>query len=164
MAERPFQPAAHRLAALIAASLQAQIVARAIVDDGQRMALGIVAEPHPALEVHLPQQVRRRHLEALDRRQAADRRRNQVMTAKNRMHRRDRRRIAASLLKSPGDLPRSPSRMRSAHRDDRSFGLIRAARRRTMRPPRTVGKGPVAGLEPLDPLIADCRVDAEPPA
>jgi hypothetical protein len=36
-----------------------------IVHHRQRMALRIVAKPHPPLEIHLPQQIRRRHLKAL---------------------------------------------------------------------------------------------------
>ena len=40
-------------------------IARMIVDDGQRMAAVAVGKRDPALEVHLPQQVRRRLLKAL---------------------------------------------------------------------------------------------------
>ena len=50
----PLQPLAHGIAALIGTSLQAKIIARMIVHHRQRMALRIIAKPHPAFEVHLP--------------------------------------------------------------------------------------------------------------
>src|SRR5207302_5510689 len=54
-AEGQFKTAAHGVAALIGASLQAKVIARMIVNHCQGMALRVVAKPHPALEVHLPQ-------------------------------------------------------------------------------------------------------------
>src|ERR1700710_338870 len=90
VAEGPLQPLAHGLAALIRTGLQAKIVARMIVHHRQRMALRIVAKPDPAFEVHLPQQVRRRHLEALACHRAAQRGLDTIRTAQDLMHRRDR--------------------------------------------------------------------------
>src|SRR5258706_2017285 len=64
-AEGQLQLTAYCVAALIGASLQAQIVARMIVHHRQWMALCVVAKPHPALEVHLPHQIRPRHIKSL---------------------------------------------------------------------------------------------------
>ena len=74
MAKSLLQTIAHGICALIGTGLQAQIVARVIVHHRQRVALGIIAEPNPAFEVHLPQQIGGRHLEALAGYRAADRR------------------------------------------------------------------------------------------
>ena len=49
---------------LVGAGLQAGAEARMIVDQGQRVARASVAEPDPALEVHLPEQIGRLLLEA----------------------------------------------------------------------------------------------------
>src|SRR3954462_10665917 len=92
VAEGHLEPIAHGIAALIGTGLQAHIVTRMIVDHRQGMALRFVAEPDPALEVHLPQLVRLRHLEALACRRAAQRRGAAIRTAQDLMHRGDRRR------------------------------------------------------------------------
>lgn len=74
MAKGLLQAAAHGICALIGTGLQAQIIAGVVIHHRQRMALGIVAEPNPAFEVHLPQQIGGRHLETLACHRAADRR------------------------------------------------------------------------------------------
>jgi hypothetical protein len=51
------------------------------------MALRVIAKPYPALEVHLPQQIRRRHLEALACHGAAQRGLDTIRTAQDPMHR-----------------------------------------------------------------------------
>jgi hypothetical protein len=57
--------ALHRLALLVAAGRQAQVEARAVVEHGQRVAAAL-GQGKVALEVHLPQLVRPRSLEAAE--------------------------------------------------------------------------------------------------
>jgi hypothetical protein len=56
-----------------------------IVYHGQWMALRVVAKPHPALEVHLPQQIWRQHLKALAGHRASKRRFDTVRSAQDLM-------------------------------------------------------------------------------
>src|SRR5260370_11366836 len=97
-AEGQFQTAAYGIAALIGASLQAQVIARMIVYHRQRMALRVVAKPHPALEVHLPQQIWRRHLKALAGHRASKRRFDTVRPAQDLVACRKRRRTVILAL------------------------------------------------------------------
>ncbi len=53
----------HGLGLLIGAGLQARGEARVVVDDGQRVTPLATGQRHPALEVHLPEQVGRFLLE-----------------------------------------------------------------------------------------------------
>jgi hypothetical protein len=133
MAEGHLKPIAHRIAALIGTGLQAQIIARMIVNHRQGMALRIVAKPYPTLEVHLPQQVRRRHLEALTCHCAAQRGLDAIRPAQDLVHRRNRRRIHALALQAPRNLASSPSRMGVTYRNnlplDRALCLPRAQTR-----------------------------------
>ena len=66
-AEGGAQLPAHRLALLIAASRQHNIVARVIVEHGERMAAAAAMHREVTLVVHLPKLVRARPLEALPR-------------------------------------------------------------------------------------------------
>src|SRR5947207_15058290 len=83
VAEGSCQAATYRVAALIGASLQAQVIARVIVYYRQWMALRLIAKPHPALEVHLPQQIGCRHLKALARHGASSRRLDTARSAQD---------------------------------------------------------------------------------
>src|SRR5262249_23257368 len=68
--ERQLQSALHGAAPLVGAGLKTQVIARMIVEHGQGMTAASVAQFDPALEVHLPEQVRRRLLKALMRRRS----------------------------------------------------------------------------------------------
>ena len=86
VAEGRLQMALHRDALFIGAGLEARHIARMVVHHGQRMAAHPIAEPDPALEVHLPQQVRRRPLEALRGPRRAGRRNHAAMPPQNLVH------------------------------------------------------------------------------
>src|SRR4051794_18908098 len=163
VAEGHLEPIAHGIAALIGTGLQAQIIARMIVHHRQRMALRFVAEPDPALEVHLPQLVRFRHLEALACRRAAQWRLDTMRPAQDLMHRGDRRRVDVLALQAACNLAGSPGRMGIADRNnpllDRAFRLPRA---RT----RTPGlvRNLLIGLPTRQPFVPRLRMDSEPAA
>jgi hypothetical protein len=163
VAERHLQPIAHGVAALIGTGLQAQIVARMIVHYRQGMALRIIAKPYPALEIHLPQQVRRRHLETLACHRAAQRRLDTIRPAQDLMHRRDRRRAQALAFQAARNLASSPGRMGVAYPNnpplDRALGLP-GARTRTARLVRNV----LTGLPTAQPFVPRLRVYTEPAA
>src|SRR6202008_2423109 len=63
--ERAIEPALHGRALLVGTGFKAHIVARVVVHDGQRMTPDAIGNRYPTLEVHLPEQVRRRLLEPL---------------------------------------------------------------------------------------------------
>ena len=110
----------HRPALLIGASRQTGHEARVVINDGQGMAALAARQRDPALEVHLPHQVRRRLLEALA---GPVRRRAQgidpAMATQDLVHRRDRRRLDALVGQALLDLPRTPGRMSLAHLEHR---------------------------------------------
>src|SRR5215210_1963517 len=74
-AERRVKMSLHGPALLIVASLEAKRIARMIVHHCQRMAAHSIRQLHPALEVHLPEKVRRRLLKPLKRLTGPPRRR-----------------------------------------------------------------------------------------
>ena len=90
-AERQLQPVLHGAALLVGAGRKAQIVARMVVDHGQRMASAAARKRHVALEVHLPEQVGRGLLKAQVGRSPARRRNDPAMPAQDFVHRRERR-------------------------------------------------------------------------
>ena len=81
---------------LVRTGRQVHQIARMIVDHGQRMTARPVGQLHPALEVHLPQQVRRRFLEPRQGSALTGRRHHTFVATQDLMHRRDRRRRRSS--------------------------------------------------------------------
>src|SRR3984893_996776 len=162
-AEGQFQTAAHVIAALIAESLQAQVIARMIVYHRQWMALRVVTKPHPALEVHLPQQIWRQHLKTLAGHRASKRRFDTVRSAQDLMDGRKCRRTLVLALHTAHDLASSPRRMRVTHRENALLNLPICPLRARMRTARTVRKV-LVGLPTAKPFIAGVRMNTEPPA
>src|SRR6266540_161736 len=162
-AEGQFQLTAHCVAALIGAGLQAQIVARMIVHHRQGMALCVVAKSHPALEVHLPQQIRRRHLKALAGHSASKRRFDKVRTEQELMDCRKCRRTSILTLQAAHDLASYPCRMGVTHCENALLSLPICPLWARMRTPRSVCEF-LIGLPSAKPFIARVRVDAEPTA
>src|SRR5256885_5369039 len=121
VAEGSFQAATSGAAGLIGESLQAQVIARVIVYYRQWMALRLIAKPHPALEVHLPQQIGCRHLKALARHGASSRRLDTARSAQDLMHRRNRRRADTFAFQAPRHLASSPRPMGIAQRNNAPF-------------------------------------------
>jgi hypothetical protein len=79
------------------------------------MALSVIAEPNPAFEVHLPQQIGGRHLETLACHCAAERRLDAASSTQDLMDRRNCRRMIAFPFQTASDLASSPRRMSIAY-------------------------------------------------
>ena len=152
-----------RVAALIGASLQAQVIARVIVYYRQWMALRLIAKPHPALEVHLPQQIGCRHLKALARHGASSRWLDTARSAQDLMHRRNRRRADTFAFQAPRNLASSPRRMGIAYRNNAPFKFVGGAPWARMRTARSVPESLIC-LPSAEPFITRVRVDTEPAA
>jgi len=118
--EDPLQSSLYRAALLVAAGFQAEVVARMVVKDSQRMAAAAVTQRDPALEVHLPQQVWRWPLEALLRRSSTRRRNNAAIPAQHLVQRRNRRRCTPFALQTTGNL--APPPRPDGHRAPRALG------------------------------------------
>ena len=164
--EHRFEARLHALPALVRARRQAQQVARVVVDRRQRMAALPVAQHHPALEVHLPHQVRRGMLEAAGCPARSLRvRHDPAVPHQNRMDRRCRRNGQSFAPQTRRDLARTPRRMRVADRQDRRFRRSFQPARTAMRPARAVLR-PVRAARPRarQPLVAGLRADPEPSA
>src|SRR5215510_1883255 len=86
-AECDLELALNRFALLVGTGGKTNRKARVIINNGQRMASRVVGQPHPALEVHLPQQIRRFLLKALIGSGATNRRLNPAMPAQDLMDR-----------------------------------------------------------------------------
>src|SRR4051812_25304634 len=104
------------------------------------MALGVVVETYPALEVHLPQQIWRRHLKALNRYVPADRLLDPAGAMQDLMDRRKRWWTAVLSLQAPRNLASSPRRVGVAYRKDTLLDLLVRPLRARVRAPRPVGK------------------------
>lgn len=127
------------------------------------MAERVVAKPDPTLEVHLPQQIRRRHLKTLAGRGASKGRFDAAGSPQNLVHRRNRRQLSAFAFQTTRNLARSPRRMSVTYRKDARFDLAIGPLRARMRTARAVCKR-LIGPPSAKPFIACVRVDAEPPA
>src|SRR6516164_5950736 len=163
MAKGLLQAAAHGIGALIGAGLQTQIISRVVVHHRQRMALGIIAEPNPAFEVHLPQQIGGRHLETLACHGAPDRRLDAATPTQDLMDRRNCGRMIARALQAAGYLASSPRRMGIAYGQNARFELAISPSRARMWPARSV-RNVLIGLPSRKPLVGCIRMNAEPPA
>ena len=151
----------HRLALLVATGRQAQVEARAVVQHGQRMAAAR-GQGKMALEVHLPELVRPRPLEALKRRGRPCLPQGNAMAPQDRRHRRWRRHARLSQIRQPpGDLAPAPARMIRTHRQNRGFHRLRRAARTGPWPSRTVREIRRAGPDTAQPLVARLAADAE---
>lgn len=161
MAEHRLQPGLHGLCPLVGASCQPDGKAGMIVDDGQGMQPGAAAKPHPPLEVHLPERVRRKALEAAIGAAGAVRR-NPAMTRQHRMHRGDRRRRDPRPAQHRRDLAGPPCRMRLAHRQDPRLQSVRQPARTMQRPARAIAKIALARRKPPQPQMTRLPADPEP--
>jgi hypothetical protein len=104
---------------------------------------------HVALEVHLPEQVRRFLLEAPIRLPGrAGRWDDAPMPTQDQMHRRDGGNIVPVARKAARDLARPPNRVGIAHRQHQGLGRRLAATRTPMRPARAIRQRGVACREP----------------
>ncbi len=159
MAERCLQPHFHGLCLLVGTGRKSHGEARMIVNDGQRIQPRTAAQSHASLEVHLPQRVRRSPLEAPIGAAGAVRR-DAAMTRQHRVHGRSRRRLNPITPKNRRDLARAPRRMRSAHRQDPRFQLIRKTARTAQRPAGAILKGLLTGRQPPQPHMS--RLPADP--
>src|SRR5260221_12704219 len=106
----------------------------------QWMALRIVAKPHPALEVHLPQQIWCRHLKALAGHRASRRRFDTVRPAQDLMDGRKCRRTLVLAFQTAHDLASSPRRKRVCDGENPLLNLTICLLRGRMRTRWTVGK------------------------
>lgn len=136
-----------------------------VVDHRERMAPQARCDLHAALEVHLPQQVRRRLLEALVAVARLRGLRDPVVTLQNAVNRRDRRRRDPVALETAGDLARTPGRIGVANPKNR---VLKRGRRPLGAPPRAaraiieVFHARPAPPQPLVPgLAADLEAAAQ---
>src|SRR5262245_21415415 len=162
-AERQLQSTLHGAAPLVGAGFKTQVIARMIVKHGQRMTAASIAQRHPALEVHLPEQVRRRLLKSLQRRRSSGRRDDATIPAQDLVHRRHRRRFQSPAFQATGDLARAPGRMGVAHCKNLCLSRPSPPRRACVGTPRAIGELPI-GFPAAQPLVTGVRVDPEPPA
>src|SRR4051812_1908389 len=160
-AERRLKMSAHRRALFVVTSSQAQRKARVVVQHRQRVTGHAVLQRTVPLEVHLPELIGRILLEArvrLSRR--ARGLRHPIVPAQDFVHRRYRRNGLPVALQAMRDLARSPGRVSIAQRDDLLLGRSCRALRTVMRPPRPIRQRRIAGIVPLEPLVAGRRADA----
>src|SRR5262245_27879456 len=135
-----------------------------VVENGQGMAARLVQHRNPALVVHLPEQVRRFHLEPLHRSGAADRRADPIVPAENLMDRRYRRRFHPRTAKASLDLAGPPGRVFIAYRKHADLHLGGATKWTVLRLARAIGKLSIARLIARHPPVAGIGTDPEPPA
>src|ERR1700688_709607 len=166
-AEGAGQHAAHGLAALVGAGLEHQREARMVVEHGQRMAAAAAEQGEVALEVHLPEFVRRRAFEALQR--ALSKRGGTVeqpRAAQDAGHGARRQRWAPLACEQPRKLASAPRVARLvAQPDHRLFDFSRSACRTAQGPLRAIFE--TARARPRvthQPLVAGLRRDPEAPA
>ena len=134
-----------------------------IFEHGQRMTAAAIAERDMSLEVHLPEQVRRRLLEALDGCRPSWRRHNPPMPLQNLMHRRAGRSGHPLAFETAHDLARAPGRMRIAHRKHSSLHRRFRPARARVRTPRAIRKLPL-GCKAAEPRVPGGRMNPEPAA
>src|SRR5262245_15933065 len=161
--ERPLQSALHGAALLVGAGLKTQVIARMIVEHGQWMAAAAVAQLHPALEVHLPEQVRRRLFKALLRRRSTHRGNDATIPVQDLVHRRECRRFHPLTFQAAGDLARPPGRMSITDRKNQSLNSPIRSRWVRVGTPRAIRKLPI-GFPTAQPLVTSVRMYPEPPA
>ena len=134
-----------------------------VVDHSQRVATATIAKRHMALEVHLPEQVRCRHLKAQAGGRSTGRRNDPAMPAQHLMHRRRDRTGQPIALQTAGNLARSPGRMGVAHRKNALLDRRCGPRRAQMRTTGTIREAFI-GRPAAEPLVAGIRMNPEPPA
>lgn len=155
----------HRGTLLVGTSLQAQHIARVIVDHGQRMASRPVGERQVALEVHLPQLIGSVLLEAMSWiGRCILARLDPVIPTQDPMHGRRHRHSLPSALQAMGNLAGAPGRMLVADSHDLRLHRNFAALGHGMRPARTIDQLSIASSPAREPFVTDIRTDAEPSA
>src|SRR5262249_17071056 len=117
-AKRQLQASLHGAALLVGTRVQTQVIARMIVQHRQRMATASIAKLYPALEIHLPKQVRRGLLKALVRPSSACWTNNTIMAAQDLVHGGKGRSSDPLTFKTACDLARSPRRVGVAQRQN----------------------------------------------
>ena len=161
MTEHRFQMPPHRLLGLLGTGLQAHQITRVVVNHRERMQTPAISHFHPALEVHLPQLVRRCLLEPRQRRTLPGGLDHTIVAPEHRVHRRGRRWRNVLALQAGHEFARTPCRMRVTDRQYLRFqyrlGLIGTA----MRPARTIHEFRLARRPPAQPFVAGVRMDAE---
>ena len=159
------QMALYRAVLFVSAGRKARCKARMIVHDGQGMAMHAIGEPHPAFEIHLPEQVRSLLLEALMRPCGRARRANdKAMPLQNRVHGRSRRWTRPIACKTAHDLARAPGWMGRTHAQHLSLNRHITAPGACMWPARTICEVGIARGKTVKPLVASIRMNPEPPA
>ena len=158
--ERPLQSAANRGVLLIGAGRQANRVARMVVYHRQRMAGDPVGEPHPALEVHLPQLVRRFLLEPPVSARRALRSNHTTVPPQNLVHGRHRRHRRPLAFETAPDLAGAPCRMAITQRQDPIFDRTVGPQRGRMGTTRTIRKLPI-GSKAAEPLVPNLGADPD---
>ncbi len=157
-------PVLHRRGALVGAGGEAKRVARMVVEHGQRMAAHRRGR-EMALEIHLPQLVRPRPLEAPPRRVPDRPRPVELVVAAQDLgdgtgarHRR-----VIEILEPAPDLASTPRLVAGRpHREHRRLDRRRDTRRARPRPPRPVGQAiPPLGRVPPEPLVTGLSADPE---
>jgi hypothetical protein len=114
-----------------------------IVHHRERMTQRSVSQPYPPLEVHLPQQVRRLLLEALEGSWRAGRCNYPAVPPQNLMNGGNRRCVRSRALKAPRNLARAPRRMGIAHGENTLFNSSVGPQRNRMGTARAVRKFPI---------------------
>ncbi len=134
-----------------------------VVYHRQRMAGRAADQPHPALEVHLPQLVRRLLLEPPVSAGRTRRGNDATVPPQNLVHGRHRRRRPSLAFETPRDLARTPRRMAITQRQDPIFDRTVGPQRDRMRTPRAIRKLPI-GSKAAEPLVPNLGADPKPPA
>src|SRR5712692_5906105 len=145
---------------LIAAGLQAQRIARVIVEHSQRMTALAVAQLKVAFEIHLPQLVRSLLLKPLiAARYLAGRWLHPSMTTQNRMHRALSHRTLSRGFQRPFNLACAPASLITNHQR-LPFEFRLAAARRSLRSTRTIRERVITVLS-LSPFVSSLATDSE---
>jgi len=166
-AEHHHQAFARRTILMVGARLDAQRIARMIVDDCERVAT-TAAQGEVALEVHLPQLIGLLALEALIRTGMLACALLELAVTPQDLGNRARRRcdLPAVALEHLRDLAPAPGIVAVlANAQHCGFDRLAGARRAVMRAPRPISKtGPALRRVPPKPLVAFGTADAEPRA
>src|SRR6266702_3241779 len=166
-AEHHHQAFTRRTILMVGARLDAQRIARMIVDDCERVAT-TAAQGEVALEVHLPQLIGLLALEALIRTGMLACALLELAVTPQDLGNRARRRcdLPAVALEHLRDLAPAPGIVAVlANAQHCGFDRLAGARRAVMRAPRPISKtGPALRRVPPKPLVAFGTADAEPRA
>jgi len=163
MAECERQPSLCGSTLLVGACRQAQRITRMVIHYCQRVTALACGQRLVALEIHLPEEIRRWIFEAPGRGTGRFAFSDPAMALQNGMHRRAGRRIETFTFKNLLNLTSAPGRMRIADLQHRRLDLSRATSRAVARSAREIRR-PLASSRSctVQPLVGRRSTDAKP--